>query len=167
MSIIIPNMKIGQVTDAHKPTPEEQQPSPANRIATINVGDMPKEVAGDLLSRIHRSQLQRSPIPETSPTLPPSELQLPADKVTTINVGDIKPNSILIVHVDVPPELKGAVAPSIAKLLSPFTKILREKCVTVMIMSPHESIELIPEEVMSNAGWEKKAKSLIINPFSK
>ena len=119
----IPNMKIGMVTDAHQPTPEEQQP--------------------------------------------PAELQFPADHVTIISVDDIKPNSILVVHVDVPPESKGAVAPSIAKLLSPFAKILQEKHVTVMIMSPHESIELIPEEVMSNAGWEKKAKSLIINPFSK
>jgi hypothetical protein len=51
--------------------------------------------------------------------------------------------------------------------VSPFAKILQEKHVTVMIMSPHESIELIPEEVMNNAGWEKKAKSLIISPFSR
>jgi hypothetical protein len=36
-----------------------------------------------------------------------------------------------------------------------------------MLMTLHENINLISEEEMANAGWEKKAKSLIINPFAK
>jgi hypothetical protein len=102
------------------------------------------------------------------PSAPPSELQLPADKVTTINIDDIKPNSILVINIDVDnPIQKMAVAPVFSKLLAPYATKLREKGVTVMLMTLHENINLISEEEMANAGWEKKAKSLIINPFSK
>ena len=99
---------------------------------------------------------------------PPSELQLPADRVTTINIDDIKPNSILVINIDVEnPIQKMAVAPVFSKLLAPYAAKLREKGVTVMLMTLHENINLITEEEMNNAGWEKKAKSLIINPFAK
>lgn len=102
------------------------------------------------------------------PPEPPKELQLPADRVTTINVDDIKPNSILVINIDVgSPIEKMAVAPVFSKLLAPYAAKLREKGVTVMLMTLHENINLITEEEMANAGWEKKAKSLIINPFSK
>ena len=105
-----------------------------------------------------------NPAPVTTAETP-SELQLPADKVTTINIDDIKPNSILVINVDIDPEQKRAVVAPIAKLLSPFATQLREKCVTVMIMARNEGIDIVPESQMNNAGWEKKSKSLIIKPF--
>jgi hypothetical protein len=102
------------------------------------------------------------------PENPPAEVQLPADKVVSINVDDIKPNTILVINVDVDsPIQKMAVAPVFSKLLAPYTAKLREKGVTVMLMTLHENINLISEEEMNRAGWEKKAKSLIINPFQK
>lgn len=102
------------------------------------------------------------------PEASPSELQLPSDKVTTVNIDDIKPNSILIITVDVEnPIQKMAVAPVFSKLLAPYAAKLREKSVTVMLMTANENINLISEEEMNNAGWEKKEKSLIIKPFSK
>ena len=111
----------------------------------------------------------QKPKPRNPATLSPSsELQLPADRVTTINVDDIKPNSILVINIDVEnPIQKMAVAPVFSKLLAPYAAKLREKGVTVMLMTLHENINLISEEEMNNAGWEKKGKSLIINPFSK
>lgn len=106
--------------------------------------------------------------PKPQPSAPPSELALPADKVTTINVDDIKPNSILTINIDVAtPTQKMAVAPVFSKLLAPYASKLREKGITVMLMTLHENINLITEEEMNKAGWEKKAKSLIISPFSK
>ena len=109
-----------------------------------------------------------TPDVEETPQQPPAELQLPADRVVTINVDDIKPNSILIINIDVENAIqKMAVAPVFSKLLAPYATKLRDKCVTVMLMTIHENINLISEEEMANAGWEKKAKSLIINPFAK
>ena len=114
-------------------------------------------------------QTQQQPLTSTPAAAdPPSELQLPADRVTTINVDDIKPNSILVINIDVEnPIQKMAVAPVFSKLLAPYASKLRDKGVTVMLMTLHENINLISEEEMNRAGWEKKAKSLIISPFSK
>jgi hypothetical protein len=102
-----------------------------------------------------------------TPTLSP-EVKLPTDKVTIINIDDIKPNSILLIKIDVEtPIQKMAVAPAFSKLISPHGPKLREKNVTVMLMTSKETIEVVSEDEMNAAGWERKAKSLIINPFSK
>lgn len=104
-----------------------------------------------------------SPEPSPSPTL-----NVPAEKVTTINMDDIRPNSVLIINIDVESAVqKMAVAPVFSKLLAPYASKLREKGVTVMLMTLHENINLISEEEMNAAGWEKKAKSLILNPFGR
>jgi hypothetical protein len=101
------------------------------------------------------------------PEIPP-EVNLPADKITTLNIEDIKPNSILIITIDVQsPVQKMAVAPVFSKLLAPYAPQLREKGVTVMLMTANESIDLVSEADMNAAGWFKKEKSLIINPFDK
>lgn len=101
--------------------------------------------------------------------LPPTiKLPAPAEKVVTINVDDIRPNSILIINVDVAnPIQKMAIAPTFAKLLAPYGPMLKEKGVTIMLMALHENINIVSEEEMNAAGWEKKEKSLIINPFQK
>ena len=96
------------------------------------------------------------------------EVKLPTDKVTTINIDDIKPNSVLVISINVSsPIEKMAVAPTFTKLLSPYATELRDKKVTVILMTTNESIEMIPEEDMNRYGWFKKEKSLIISPFDK
>ena len=97
-----------------------------------------------------------------------STIELPAEKITILNIDDIKPNSILVINVNIStPEEKIALAPIFSRLLAPFANTLREKRVSVMLMSLNENINLISEEEMNAAGWEKKGKSLIINPFGK
>ncbi len=111
--------------------------------------------------------IRQQALPE-NPSETPAEVRFPADKVVSINIDDIKPNSILVINIDVEnPIQKMAVAPVFSKLLAPYAAKLREKGVTVMLMTLHENINLISEEEMSNAGWEKKAKSLIIKPFGR
>jgi hypothetical protein len=96
------------------------------------------------------------------------ECILPTGDVTVLNVDELKPNSVLVIKLDVKsPEEKMAVLPSFAKLINPYAQSLRDKRVTVMIMSKSESIESIPEAEMNKAGWFKKEKSLIINPYEK
>lgn len=101
-------------------------------------------------------------------TQKPKEITIPAEKVTIINIDDIKPNTVLVINIDVnTPEEKMACAPAFGKLLAPYAAILKEKRVTVMLMSTKENISQISEEEMANFGWEKKGKSLIINPYEK
>lgn len=105
------------------------------------------------------------PEQQQTPNQPDPEVKLPTDKVTVLNVDDIKPNSILIINVDVEsPVHKMAVAPVFSKLLAPYANTLREKKVTVMLMTLNESINTITEEEMNRAGWHKKEESLIIKP---
>jgi len=103
-----------------------------------------------------------------APQEPSPEIKIPAEKVTTINIDDIKPNTVLIINIDVEsPMQKMAVAPAFGKLLAPYAAKLREKHVTVMLMTLKESIDLIPEEQMNKAGWTRTDKSIIINPYGK
>lgn len=96
------------------------------------------------------------------------EIKLPTDKVTIINVDEIKSNSIVIIKVEAEsPTHKMAVAPMFQKLLSPYGPKLREKNVTIMLMTTKESLEVVSEAEMNRAGWEKKSKSLIISPYQK
>lgn len=102
---------------------------------------------------------------QQTPEQPSPEVKLPTDKVTVLNVDDIKPNSILVINVDVEsPVHKMAVAPVFSKLLAPYTRKLQEKKVTVMLMTLNESINTVTEEEMNRAGWHKKEESLIIKP---
>lgn len=107
----------------------------------------------------------KEPNEETKELSP--EIVVPADKVTIINVDEIKNNSVLIIKANLPsPTHKAAASSVFQKLLYPYIPILREKKVTVMIMDLKEDISIVPEEEMNAAGWEKKDKSVIINPFT-
>lgn len=105
---------------------------------------------------------------ETPQTPVPNTVDLPVEKITTLNLDDIKPNTILVFNLNVDtPEEKMFATPSLAKLLAPFTSILKEKKVSIMVMSKNETIEQVDEADMNRAGWFKKEKSLIINPYQK
>jgi len=108
------------------------------------------------------------PSPVSEVTKPPGEVKLPAANAVFINIDDIKENSIVVINIDVKsPEQKMAVAPTFGKLLAPYAMDLRKKHITVMLMALDESIELVSEEDMNKAGWFKKEKSIIINPYEK
>lgn len=100
--------------------------------------------------------------------IPSPEVKLPTDKVTIINVDEIKPNTILVIKVDVEnPMQKSLVAPVFGQLLKSHAEKLKAKNVTVILMTQKESMDLITEEEMNAGGWFKKEKSLIINPYDK
>lgn len=95
-------------------------------------------------------------------------VDIPCDKVTSICINDIKPNTMMIIHVNAPTQVqKIKFYETLQSLLSPFKEILKEKKVTVVVMGITETIEMIPEDQMNNAGWFKKEASLIINPYNK
>jgi len=149
--------------------PEPEPQTPEELFCPFCNENVNSTVTYDYCPKCKGSFSFQKPMPKSlASTVPPSELQLPANRMITINVDDINPNSILVINIDVvSPIQKMAVAPVFSKLLAPYAQKLRDKNVTVMLMTLHENINLITEEEMNKAGWEKKAKSLIINPFSK
>ena len=105
-------------------------------------------------------------IPESTP--PPRDISLPTDKICVINIDELKPNSVLVIQINVNgPHEKMAVAPVFSKLLAPYANELRSKRITVMLMTANESITTIAEEEMNMSGWFKKEELLIITPDKK
>jgi hypothetical protein len=43
--------------------------------------------------------------------------------------------------------------------------ILKEKELTILFLEPGDGLEVLTEEDMDKAGWQKKEKSLIVKPF--
>lgn len=106
--------------------------------------------------------------PEAQEEQKPQTVDLPAEKITTLNIDEIKPNSVLVITIDAAsPTEKMAIAPVFSRLLAPYVPILREKRVTVMLMTSKENINVVSEDDMNAAGWFKREKSLIINPYDK
>ena len=91
----------------------------------------------------------------TTPEPVTNEVTIPSDKVTVINIDEIKPNSVLLIKVDLPSQShKMEVIPIFGKLFQPYKDKFREKNVTVMLMMATETIEIIPE---SETGTPKEA----------
>jgi hypothetical protein len=105
-----------------------------------------------------------SPQPESTE----SKIEIQADTIKTIDIKDLPPNSILVIKLDVANfSQKLLVAPAFSKLFKPYAEQLKEKHITILLMAKNESIDVIPEEEMNRAGWVKREKSLIVNPFEK
>ena len=76
----------------------------------------------------------------------------------TLSVDDIPTNSFLVIKVDVAGPMEKYIAASrMAISLEPYAKIFREKNITIMIMTPKESISILTEEEMNQAGWVRKS----------
>lgn len=103
----------------------------------------------------------------TSDISNPNEIKLPIENFKIINMDDLKPNSMLVINIDVEQSQKMTVSPVFAKLLNPYAAQLKEKHISVVIMTVKEHIDVISEKDMNAAGWYKKEKSLIVNPFDK
>jgi len=70
---------------------------------------------------------------------------------------ELPKNSFLVIRVDVAgPMEKMAASSDIARGLARYTHILQEKRVTVMVMTPKESISILTEGEMNQAGWVRK-----------
>ena len=70
---------------------------------------------------------------------------------------ELPKNSFLIIRVDVPgPMEKMAAATEISKGLARYEHIFREKRVTIMVMTPKESLSILTEGEMNQAGWVRK-----------
>jgi hypothetical protein len=105
----------------------------------------------------------------TPPNAPPSILGDLVKWGETLDLDSIKPNSVMVIKL----APKTAVAAQriqqgiVNMILAPRAEKLKDKKLTVLFMAADDSIELIEESEMESAGWQKKNKSVIIDPFKK
>jgi len=116
-----------------------------------------KSTAGDLMGG--------TPTPPGNP--PPPILSDMVKLGNTIDMDAIKPNSVMVIKISPknPYQAAGLQKGIIEMVLTPRAETLKDKKLTVLFMATEDSIELISPEEMEDAGWVKKDKPLIINPF--
>jgi hypothetical protein len=77
-----------------------------------------------------------------------------------IEVDNIKPNSVVIFRISKPNQ---SILSSIQNFVSMYGDKLQEKQCSLLVLGKNAQIEVLNEEEMNKAGWEKKNKSLIIH----
>ena len=78
-------------------------------------------------------------------------------KLEYLCLDDVPDNSFVVVRVDVAgPMEKHQAADSFVGGLSKYGQLFQKKKLTMMILTPKESIEVLTEEEMNQAGWYKK-----------
>jgi len=87
----------------------------------------------------------------------------------TLDLDNVKPNSVLIVKLSGNDSMHAQRMQQgiISMVLAPRAEKLKDKKLTVLFMASDDNIELISEEDMNEAGWQKKEKSIIIEPFKR
>jgi hypothetical protein len=84
---------------------------------------------------------------------------------TIINFDEIKPNSVIVIKLGVEGlQQRMAASAQIAKALTPFLPVAKEKKIIFIMMGTNESIESLDEDEMRERGWEKKEQTRIIIP---
>jgi len=84
----------------------------------------------------------------------------------TIDFEGLKPNSVLVVKIPADsPEYHARIYHAITQgVLMPRMDLLKDKKVGVLFMTTEDTIELLSEDDMAKAGWERKEKNRIITP---
>jgi len=107
--------------------------------------------------------------PPPDPKTPPPLLSELVQWGKSLDLDSIVPNSVMIVKLaERDPVSAQRIHQSIVSMvLAPRAEKLKEKKLTVLFMATDDDISIISEEDMESAGWQKKDKSLIINPYGK
>jgi hypothetical protein len=108
-----------------------------------------------------------SPTPPTDP--PPSILSELVKWGETLNLEEANKNSVLVIKLSSinPIHAQQMQRSIINMVLAPKAEKLKDKKLTVLFMAAEDDISLLDESDMESAGWQKKEKSLIIDPFKK
>ena len=86
-----------------------------------------------------------------------SENNMEDPKLDFVPLDEIPDHSFIILRVDVPgPMEKLQAADSIVGGLNQYKDIFKRKHLTFMIMTPKESLDILTEAEMNQAGWYRK-----------
>ena len=104
------------------------------------------------------------PVPE----LTAEEKELDAKVIQVDNVIDfenLKEGSVVVLKVGGDMVHKQMVHQAFARFVSKRIEKIKDKKMTILFLDPGDDLDVLTEEDMNKAGWTRKDKSLIINPF--
>ena len=103
-----------------------------------------------------------------NPPYPPEVLKALVNFGNTLDLENVAIGSILIVKLGSKDPRAAAMLQMniVQQILEPRRKQLQEKKLTVMFMASEDDISVMSPKQMEEAGWIKKDKNLIINPFA-
>ncbi len=79
-------------------------------------------------------------------------------KLEYLSIDDIPENSFIVLRVDVAgPMEKYQAADALSGELGKYRDLFIKKKLTLMILTPKESLEVLTEEEMNQAGWVRKS----------
>jgi len=86
-------------------------------------------------------------------------------KIEALTLEDIPANSFIVLTVDVPgPMEKYHAADGMVGQLNQYKDIFKNKKLTLFILTPKESIDVLTEEEMGQAGWVRKLPQTLTGP---
>ena len=123
--------------------------------------------------------MNESPNPESAPVNPPAkelvlmeqsaeEKELDAKMMQIDNVIDfanLAKNSVIVLKIGGDAGHKLRMHQAFVRFVKSKEDIFKEKQLTVLFLEPEDSFEVLTEEDMNKAGWQKKEKGLIVKPF--
>lgn len=90
------------------------------------------------------------------------------DKLIEINnvidFDNLAPNSVIVLKIGGDMGHKMRMHQAFVRFAQSKSNLFEEKKLTVLFLEPEDSLEVLTEEDMDKAGWQKKEKSLIIRP---
>ena len=107
--------------------------------------------------------------PQVPQTTPPALLGDLIKWGNTLNFENLKENEVVTIKIGIEdPEYANKMQFNIVNhVLEPRIELLKSKKIAVLFMSANDDISTMSNEDMEQAGWTRKEKSLIVNPFEK
>ena len=81
-----------------------------------------------------------------------------------LDIKNIEPKSVIVLKIGGDAGHKMRMHRAFVRFVESKGNLFKEKELTFMFLEPGDSLEVLTEEDMKNAGWQKKEKSLIIQP---
>ena len=81
-----------------------------------------------------------------------------------IDFDNLVPNSVIVLKIGGDTGHKMRMHQAFVRFINSKGDLFKEKKFTVLFLEPEDSLEVLTEEDMNKAGWQKKEKSLIIKP---
>lgn len=80
------------------------------------------------------------------------------------NFDNLAPNSVIVLKIGGDAGHKFRMHQAFVRYIQSKGDLFKEKHFTVLFLEPGDSLDVLSEEDMEKAGWQKKEKSLIIRP---
>ena len=100
----------------------------------------------------------------------PEDFKAAYDKIVQIDkivdLENLNKHSVVVIKLGGDEGHRIRMHQAFVKFLSSKQKLFKDKKLTVLFLNDGDDIDTLDENEMNEAGWYRKEKSLIINPFS-